>query len=78
MCIGSEVGSYFRLIDFVYHSTLGLRVTKKKKIKIRNSYVRANTMHGEGNRILNPTAGAVQRLAHRPRSYLRLLDFVYH
>ena len=26
MCSGSEAGSYLRLIDFVYHSTLGLRV----------------------------------------------------
>ena len=26
---GSEAGSYFRLIGFVYHSTLGLRVIKK-------------------------------------------------
>ena len=32
MCSGSEAGSYLRLIDFVYHSTLGLRVIKKKKI----------------------------------------------
>ena len=31
MCSGSEAGSYFRLIDFVYHSTLGLSVIKKKK-----------------------------------------------
>ena len=31
MCSGSEAGSYLRLINFVYHSTLGLRVTKKKK-----------------------------------------------
>ena len=31
MCCGSEEGSYLRLIDFVYHSTLGLRVIKKKK-----------------------------------------------
>ena len=31
MCSGSETGSYLRLIDFVYHSTLGLRVIKKKK-----------------------------------------------
>ena len=31
MCSGSEAGSYLRLIDFVYHSTLGLRVRKKKK-----------------------------------------------
>ena len=30
MCSGSEAGSYLRLVDFVYHSTLGLRVTKKR------------------------------------------------
>jgi len=34
MCSGSEAGSYLRLIDFVYHSTLGLREKQKKK-KIR-------------------------------------------
>ena len=31
MCSGSEAGSHLRLIDVVYHSTLGLRVIKKKK-----------------------------------------------
>jgi len=31
MCNGSEAGSYLRLIDFVNHSTLVLRVRKKKK-----------------------------------------------
>ena len=31
MCSGSEAGSYLRLIDFVYHSALGLGVIKKKK-----------------------------------------------
>ena len=31
MCSGSEAGSYLRLIDLVYHSTLGLSVTKKKR-----------------------------------------------
>jgi len=31
MCSGSEAGSYLRLIDFVYHSTLGLRIIKKKR-----------------------------------------------
>jgi len=31
MCSGSEAGSYLRLIDFVYHSTLSLGVIKKKK-----------------------------------------------
>ena len=31
MCSGSEAGSYLRLVDVVYHSTLGLRVIKKKR-----------------------------------------------
>jgi len=31
MCSGSEADSYSRLIGFVYHSTLGLGVIKKKK-----------------------------------------------
>jgi len=31
MCSGSEAGSYLRFIDFVHHSTLGLRVIKNKK-----------------------------------------------
>ena len=32
LCVSaSEAGSYLRLIDFVYHSTLGLRVIKKKR-----------------------------------------------
>ena len=29
----SGAGSYSRLIDFAYHSTLGLRVTKKKELE---------------------------------------------
>ena len=33
VCSGSEAGSYLRLIDFLYHSTLGLRVIKKKKYR---------------------------------------------
>ena len=31
MCSGSEAGSYLRLIDFVYHQSLGLRVLKKQE-----------------------------------------------
>ena len=31
MCSGSEAGSYLRLIDFVYCSTLGLRVIKRER-----------------------------------------------
>jgi len=34
MCSGSEAGSYLRLIDCVYLSTLCLRVIKKKKKKV--------------------------------------------
>jgi len=30
-----ETGSYLRLIDFVYHSTLGLRVIKKSRRRSR-------------------------------------------
>ena len=30
LCCGSEAGWYLRLVDFVYHSTLGVRVIKKK------------------------------------------------
>ena len=33
ICSGSEAGSYVRLIDFVHHSTLGLRVIENKKEK---------------------------------------------
>ena len=40
MCSGSEVGSNLRLIDFVYHSTLGLRVIKKKKKKKESVTIR--------------------------------------
>jgi len=32
MCSGFEAGSYLRRIVFVHHSTLGLRVIKKKKV----------------------------------------------
>ena len=45
MCNGSEVGSYLRLIDFVYHSTLGLSVIKKKKV-YRSHRRRSRTVHG--------------------------------
>ena len=34
---GSEAGSYLRFIDFVHHSILGLRVTKKKIKKTRRN-----------------------------------------
>jgi len=52
MCSGSEAGSYLRLIDLVYHSTLGLRVIMKKKkalqyIAITLQYIRRGAPDGE-------------------------------
>jgi len=38
MCSGSEAGSYLRLVDCVYHSTLGLRVMKKKT-QMKNKWI---------------------------------------
>jgi len=46
MCSGSEAGSYLRLIDFVYHSTLGVRVIKKKKKRIRGGAARGRGAAG--------------------------------
>ena len=34
ICSGSEAGSFLRLMDFVYHSTLRLREIKKKRRSI--------------------------------------------
>ena len=31
MCSGSKAGLYLRRIDFVYHSTLGVRLIQKKR-----------------------------------------------
>ena len=32
--VAQSAGSYLRLIDFVYHSTLGLRVIKERREKV--------------------------------------------
>ena len=42
MCSGPEAGSHLRRIDFVYHSTLGLRVKKKKK---KDTVLRVSRKH---------------------------------
>ena len=47
MCSGSEAGSYLRFIDFVHHSTRGLKVIKKKKKRAggqRDGWVRLSVM----------------------------------
>ena len=46
MCSGSGAGSYLRLIDVVYHSTLGLIVIKKKRR--RHLGAEANELAAEG------------------------------
>ena len=52
MCSGSEAGSYLRLIDFVYHSTLGLRVIKKKKSFDRGEFLEVGRGEVGGHRYL--------------------------
>ena len=42
MCGGSEAGSYLRLIDFLYLSTPGLRVIKKKRRMSQVSWAQKN------------------------------------
>jgi len=53
MCSGSEAGSYLRLIDFWYHSTLGLRVIKKKKKKGEGA-VEEGTIFAGRNFVFDP------------------------
>ena len=44
ICSGSEAGLYLGLIDFAYHSTLGLRVTRKKKERKERSAVGSRSL----------------------------------
>ena len=38
MCSGFNAGSYVRLIDFVYHSKLGLRVITREKKRVTDEH----------------------------------------
>ena len=49
MCSGSEAGSYLRLINFVYHSTLGLRVITKKRRRVDTETVRTEAVRTESS-----------------------------
>ena len=50
MCSGSEAGSCFRLIDFVYHSTtLGLRLIKKNSLDSGHSKGGLRRVYGMGS-----------------------------
>jgi len=53
MFSSSEAGSYLKLIDFVYHSTLGLRVIKKKYFKRAEiSEITLTENDGEGHPLI--------------------------
>ena len=58
MCSGSEAGSYVRLIDFVYHSTLGLSVIKKRGVTM----VRRRMAGGSSGKRLLSRSSAVSDL----------------
>ena len=49
MCSGPEAGSYSRLIDFVYHPTVDLRVIKKKRTREIKRVIQKN----EGEKVSN-------------------------
>ena len=50
MCSGSEAGSYLKPIDFVYHSTLGLRVIKKGPYQAPQAEENARGEEGDPHR----------------------------
>ena len=56
ICSGFEAGSYLRLIDFVYHSTLGLRVIKKKK-KLPSDSADPHKIAGQTSPSIHPPIG---------------------
>ena len=75
MCRGFEAGSYLRIIDFVYHSTLGSRVKMKKKSTARAcppalTYIVVLRNFGlEMGKILASTLNAAKRMAGEIRLY---------
>jgi len=70
MCSGSEAGSYSRSIDFVYHSTLGLRVIKKKKrCACRGRGGRETSLPTREAQTVRPASEEVLGSTGVPRSY---------
>ena len=57
MCSGSEAGSYLRLIDFVYHSTLGLRVIKRDRCGVQDRAALGNSFGAWGAEFRVQVAG---------------------
>jgi hypothetical protein len=56
MCSGFKAGSYLRLIDFVYHSTLGWRLIKKRRR--RHGLCRVSNVTGGAR----PCGGFVEKI----------------
>ena len=46
MRTGSEAGSYLRLTDFVYHSTLGVRMIEKRREYIETELKPRGSLEG--------------------------------
>jgi len=73
MCSGSKAGSYVRLIDFAYHSTLGLRVIKKKRSTsegVAGRLLGEVSVEGVGSRV-EPWYRPQRRLRERERQTQR-------
>ena len=66
MCSDSETGSYLRIIDIVYHPTLGLRVIKKKKMRHPHSGMQRNILNNYFTEMCSIS---------KKGPYLRLIDF---
>ena len=86
MCSGSEAGSYVRLIDFVYHSTLGLGVIKKRistsfpESRMVTSLLPISIPSGRDPSCRQTSINYFTELCSGSEagSYLRLIDFVDH
>ena len=80
MCSGSEVGSHLRLIDFVYHSTLGFRVIKNLDLG-HGAAVDADAFDGLGRLRVDLERHQLQREVFACRKaglaiYLRILVYL--
>ena len=69
MCSGSEEGSYLRLIDLVYHSTLGLRVIPASR--------RPAAGPGMPGRIPKGTMPPSMTAPPRPYIYIYIYIYIY-
>ena len=68
----SDAGSYSRLIDFVYRSTLGLSVKKKKNLSHRcaSKDLRTSRPGARETGILSPNNQRQHRTSHAPKDVL--------